>query len=79
MTARTPKPKKSPAPLLGIAIATTAKPQLEVTPAEARLLQVYRQMIDDDQIALHAVAKALMVANPRLKQPALRLVKGVKS
>jgi len=79
MTTRTPKPKKSPAPLLGIAIATTAKPQFEVTPDEARLIQVYRQMRDIDQEAVQKIAQIFMVKNPRPKQPALRLVKGVKS
>jgi len=57
----------------------TPKSQLEVTPDEARLIQVYRQMIDDDQIAVQKIAQIFMAKRSRPKQPALRLVKGVKS
>lgn len=80
MTARAPKPKKSPAPLRGNA-DTAVEPEFKLTPAEMRLVQAYRALGDNTQDFLDEYAQNL-AANERLrrhKQPALRLVSGVKS
>lgn len=80
MTARTPKPKKSPAPLRGIA-ATAVEPEFKLTPAEMRLIQAYRLIEDTAQEFILDVSIAFSENDEhrRHKQPALRLVSGVKS
>lgn len=80
MTARAPKPKKSPAPLRGVA-AAPVEPEFKLTPAEMRLVQAYRALKDDTQDYLDEVMQNLAAHKDlqRHKQPALRLVSGVKS